>query len=320
MAGTRMKPARRWPNRLTAGLAVFAALLCLPATGVSGLPGQDSPQPLLCDSFELVQEHRLGPGQPLFGHVQGLEVNEQYFFVTAVTSDEATGFLYLYPRQGAEGRLPALQYDLGQIARELGQSCGRLDSARLNHPSGIHLAGDRLHVVIAPSANRGPSCVMTLDLANPPHPQMVRAVRIDDHVGAVLQLADGSLLSFNWGSDDAWRLEKDGEARRLPMQEELAGLPQERLHLQDCDRKGNLVLCTHNDNRRDNLVKVYRAAALATPGTPLKPQTIVIPPLGSKHGGTHEGLAWDGDRLFLLPDDGDRDGVTVYELRCVASP
>ncbi len=283
------------------------------------------PRPPLCEDFKLAQVHRLGPGRPLFGHVQGLEVSEEFFFITAVTENRESGYLYLYPRHGRAGREPVHQYDLAELARLRATACAPLDNvdnvdsvdnALLNHPSGIHLRGTLLHVAIAPSANRGPACVFTLDLEDPSNPVVTGAVRIDDHIGAVVQLPDGNRIGFNWGSEDTWRLGSDGSARLVPVREELNGRLAEKLHIQDCDLEDDTLYCTHNDNQQDNLLKVYAAAAFDSGGETLQPLAITPPRLGSLHGGTHEGIAVLDGRLFLLPDDGTETGVAIYELGC----
>ena len=276
------------------------------------------PRHALCEDLELVQVHRLGPGRPLFGHVQGLEISEGFFFVTAVTENRESGYLYIYPRHGRAGRDPVHHYDLAELARLRATACAPLDDALLNHPSGIHLQGTLLHVAIAPSANRGPTCVFTLDLEDPSNPVVVGAARIEDHIGAVVQLPGGNLIGFNWGSEDTWRLESGGFARLVPVREELNGQVAEKLHIQDCDLEDDTLYCTHNDNQQDNLLKIYAADAFDSGGETLKPLAINLPRLGSLHGGSHEGIAVRDGRLFLLPDDGDERGVAIYELGCKA--
>lgn len=159
---------------------------------------------------------------------------------------------------------------------------------------------------------------MTLALHDLSAPQVVRAFRVEEHIGAVVQVRDDVLIGFNWGSADYWWLAEDGSARRLPVREERAARVAELLHIQDCDRDGPRVLCGHS-NDQDNLVKIYDAAAFRGEATTLKPRIILAPPFGSQHGGTHEGLAWHEGRLFLLPDDGDEVGVSVYEFACAAA-
>lgn len=268
-----------------------------------------------CQAFELIRKHRLGPGEPLFGHVQGLEVSDQFFFLTAVTLTGETAFLYIYRRTGGPGHPPLWQYDLWGLARKYAEACGRLDSETLNHPSGLYLDGDQLYVAIAPSVDTGPSCVMVVDVRDPSAPIVQREVRVDDHIGALIRLSD-AVVGLNWGSDDYWRWEDSGILRRLPAQEELDGKLVERLHLQDCDQEGDFLYCGHS-NHRDDLVKAYALTAFGPEPSTLHPSAIALPAIGSQHGGTHEGLAVHDGRLFLLPDDGDESGVSLYELRCL---
>lgn len=294
-------------------IAVALLSLVLSPAGSSGYNLQ--PENLdECGSFELVQRHALGPAPTLFGHVQGLEVTNQFFFITSITRNRESGFLYIYPRSGLPGRPPIAEHNLSKLAREVAHACGSLDNEPLNHPSGIYLEGDRLHVAVGPSINRGPSCVMTLVFRDLSAAELVRAIRIEEHIGALVPLEGDVLVGFNWASDDYWWLASDGSARRLPLREELRGHIEELLHIQDCDREGNLVYCTHS-NEEDNLLKIYNVAAFAPDGATLKPRIIVIPPFGSRNGGTHEGVAVHEGRLFLLPDDGDETGVSVYELK-----
>lgn len=293
----------------TRGIAPW--LICSLWVASAAVPGQH-----LCRNFQPAQVHRLGPGKPLFGHVQGLEVSEEFFFITSVTENRESGSLYLYSRYGKAGRAPVHQYDLAELARRRATNCAPLDNVLLNHPGGLHLQGTLLHVAIAPSADRGPTCIFTLDLKDPSNPIVVRAVRIEDHIGAVVQLPGGDLIGFNWGSEDYWRLENDGFARRVPVREELFGRIAEKLHIQDCDLEADTLYCTHNDNEQDNLLKIYAAASFGSNGRTLKPLAITLPPLSSIHGATHEGIALRDGRLFLLPDDGTEAGVSIYELRC----
>ncbi len=172
-----------------------------------------------CKNFNPVLVHRLGPGDPLFGHVQGLEINDDYFFLTAVSLNRESGFLYIYPRTGAIGRAPIHRYDLWKLARRRASACGPLDNGPLNHPSGIHLRGTLLNVAIAPSANRGPTCVLILDMKDPANPDVVRAVRIDDHIGAVVQLSVETMIGYIWGSEDYWWLDLESPPRRVAVRE-----------------------------------------------------------------------------------------------------
>ena len=275
-----------------------------------------------CQSFEFTEVHRLGPGQPLFGHVQGLEVNERFFFVTSTTENRDTAYLYVYLREGDELRPPVQQYDLWKIAKDLAQDCGALEDGPMNHPSGIHLAGGLLYVALARSENRGPSCIMALDLTDLLVPKVEQAIRVEDHVGALVRLHYNDIIGFNWDSDDYWWLELGAEdvyPQRATVKEMLWGKSAEKLYLQDCDQDINLVLCGQNGGGEDALVKIYKVGEFGLEAATLEPRAIRIPPLGSERGGTYEGLAWYDGQLFLMPDDGDETGVNIYEVGCVPS-
>ena len=275
-----------------------------------------------CQSLEFTEVHRLGPGQPLFGHVQGLEVNERFFFVTSTTENRDTAYLYVYLREGDELRPPVQQYDLWKIAKDLAQDCGALEDGPMNHPSGIHLAGGLLYVALARSENRGPSCIMALDLTDLLVPKVEQAIRVEDHVGALVRLHYNDIIGFNWDSDDYWWLELGAEdvyPQRATVKEMLWGKSAEKLYLQDCDQDINLVLCGQNGGGEDALVKIYKVGEFGLEAATLEPRAIRIPPLGSERGGTYEGLAWYDGQLFLMPDDGDQTGVNIYEVGCVPS-
>ena len=275
-----------------------------------------------CQSFEFTEVHRLGPGQPLFGHVQGLEVNERFFFVTSTTENRDTAYLYVYLREGDEPRPPVQQYDLWKIAKDLAQDCGALEDGPMSHPSGIHLAGGLLYVALARSENRGPSCIMALDLTDLLVPKVEQAIRVEDHVGALVRLHYNDIIGFNWDSDDYWWLELGAESvypQRATVKEMLWEKSAEKLYLQDCDQDIDLVLCGQNGGGEDALVKIYKVGEFGLEAATLEPRAIRIPPLGSERGGTYEGLAWYDGQLFLMPDDGDETGVNIYELGCIPS-
>jgi hypothetical protein len=188
----RQKPCGEFGRMSTSAIAASFLAAIFSVLGIFAGGTLEAREREPCRAFELIGEHRLGPGEPLFGHVQGLEVSDEFFFLTAVTLTGETAFLYIYPRNGGAGHPPLWQCDLWGLARDHAEACGRLDAKTLNHPSGLYLDEDQLHVAIAPSVNTGPSCVMVLDVRDPSALVVERATRVEDHIGALIGLPDAA--------------------------------------------------------------------------------------------------------------------------------
>ena len=126
------------------------------------------------------------------GHPQGLQPWGSHWLVSTVHGD---------------GRGELLVVD---TAGEVVQRRDVTDGERF-HPGGISSGPERCWVPVAeyrPSSTTTVVCV-DADLST------LASFRFDDHLGAVGDLGDGTLLAVSWGSRTLYRLDLDGASRAL---------------------------------------------------------------------------------------------------------
>ncbi len=133
------------------------------------------------------------------GHPQGLSRCADSWMISTVHSSSRRGEILLVDDFGT----PTRQRDL-------------TDGKRI-HPGGIHCSSPRRHFFVAVAEYRPVSTttVLCLDATF----EILHSFFVDDHLGAVCELEDGTLFAVSWGSRTLYRLAPDGEVlerRRNP--------------------------------------------------------------------------------------------------------
>lgn len=125
------------------------------------------------------------------GHPQGLTVRNDSWLMTTVHPTTRRGLVCTYDRSGHR-------------VHELDVT----DGNRI-HPGGVDFGAGSAGVWIAVAEYRplSTSTVIRID----EHDEVTARFTVDDHLGAVCDLDDGTLLAVSWGSRQIYRLGYDGD-------------------------------------------------------------------------------------------------------------
>ncbi len=125
------------------------------------------------------------------GHPQGLTLHDGHWLVTTVHPSSKRGSLSTFDRSG--------------------QHVGELDvtDGERIHPGGIDgpRANDGLWIAVAEYRPHSTSCVIRVDDRR----RITDRFDVNDHLGAVCDLGDGTLLAVSWGSRDIYRFSHEGD-------------------------------------------------------------------------------------------------------------
>ena len=199
-------------------------------------------------------------------HVQGLDVNRDWFWISAVDRRTKTGWIWRVDRRTLR---TAVERNITQGA--------------LYHPGGLQVAGGSLWVPIAEYRPRSSSRVLELDSLTLAER---RSFVVDDHIGAIASDGRTFILGANWDARRFYRWTLTGE------------------RLQAVDNPGPLAIQDLKwiDGKLYAGGLVERKCRLVQ----LDPQTFatVRPfPLSGDICYTHEGLALFDGRFYFLPED-----------------
>lgn len=212
-------------------------------------------------------------------HVQGLVVTDEAFFVTSVDVPGRRGLLYRVPRNGAA----PVELDITEGWRV--------------HPGGMNRGKELLWIPLAEYDADGPTTVLGVD---PVTLQTRARFEVDDHLGLVVELADGNLLATDWRSKHWYRFSQDGTV-----------IERVRNHsgvwYQDCARDGATLLCGGWGR--------FRLTARLDRIDPGDLAVMSKRRIGRARSGylmTREGLDLHEGRLYFLPADGH--AAQVHEM------
>lgn len=123
------------------------------------------------------------------GHPQGLTIDKNRWLVTTVFPRDARGEVCVFDRSGS--RIEEMNVT---------------DDARI-HPGGFDSSSDSiLWVAVAEYRPHSTTVVMSLDAGL----AAVARFDVDDHLGAICDLGDGTLFAASWGSRSFYRLSYTG--------------------------------------------------------------------------------------------------------------
>ncbi len=273
-----------------AGVARFQ--LIAPATDAlqliaAGLPSQDLSE---AELRELFSKGRLtvrfrSEAWPLrhgHDHVQGLDVNEKWFWISAVDRRTKTGWVWRVDRR-----------TLQTVAER------NITQGALYHAGGLQVVGDSLWVPIAEYRPQSSARILELDAMTLAER---RSFAVPDHIGAVASDGKTAILGANWDARKIYRWALDGKLLgAVDFRERLA--VQDMKWVQGLLYAGGALLATNN------------AACFVDQ---LDPASLAVVQRFAAWDGTcytQEGMAVFGGRFFFLPGDGPDSRIYSREIR-----
>jgi len=212
-------------------------------------------------------------------HVQGLDITEQFYFVTSVDRGQNRAWLFKVDRKNA--RL---------ISKK------ELTDGLLIHPGGLQYDGRFLWVPNAEYKRQGRTTVYGLD----PDTLEIRAsFGVDDHIGAVASDGKNFLYGVNWDALHFYTWDIDGDQlKRIESPTSMA--------YQDIKYFAGKLLCSgHTDD--------ISAVDIIDPENWTLIKRFDLPKDKWKSTLTREGMAFDGN-LYFLPDDGPDSHILIFSL------
>jgi len=212
-------------------------------------------------------------------HVQGLDITEQFYFVTSVEREQDRAWLFKIDRQDA--RL---------ISKK------ELTDGALIHPGGLQYDGRVLWVPNAEYKRQSRTMVYGLD---PDTLEIRTSFPVDDHIGAVASDGKNLLYGANWDAHHFYTWDLDGQQlKKIDSPTSMA--------YQDIKYFAGKLLCSgHKDD--------VSAVDIIDPESWTLVKRINLPKDRWKSTLTREGMAFDGN-LYFLPDDGPDSCILVFDL------
>ncbi|MBI3698775.1 MAG: hypothetical protein HY238_28550, partial [Acidobacteria bacterium] len=210
-------------------------------------------------------------------HVQGLDVSDRWFWISAVDRRTKTGWVWRVDRQ-----------TLRTVAER------NITHGALYHPGGLQVSGSSLWIPIAEYRPNSSSRILELDAMTLAER---RSFVVPDHIGAVATDGKTFVLGANWDARKLYRWNLDGkllESRDNPTS----------LAIQDMKWASEVIYTGGLDQKT---CRVDRLDSLSL--TLLRSS---IP--GTDRCYTEEGMAIFGGRFFFLPEDQPNSRVYAFSL------
>ena len=212
-------------------------------------------------------------------HVQGLDITEQFYFVTSVDTEQDRAWLFKIDRQNA-----------GLISKI------ELTDGALIHPGGLQYDGHLLWVPNAEYKRQSRTMVYGLD---PDTLEIHISFGVDDHIGAVASDGKKLLYGVNWDALHFYTWDIDG--RKLSKVDSPTSMA-----YQDIKYFAGKLLCSgHKDD--------VSAVDIIDPENWNLIKRLDLPKDKWKSTLTREGMAFDGN-LYFLPDDGPDSCILIFDL------
>lgn len=199
-------------------------------------------------------------------HVQGLDVDRDWFWISAVDRRTKTGWIWRVDRRTLRA---AAERDITQGA--------------LYHPGGLQVAGGSLWAPIAEYRPRSSSRILELD---PLTLAERRSFAVDDHVGSVATDGRTFVLGANWDARRFYRWTLTGQRLRAV---DNPG----PLAIQDMKWAGGKLYAGGLVESKCRLEQLHPETFATVRSLPL-PGDVCY---------THEGLALFDGRFYFLPED-----------------
>lgn len=212
-------------------------------------------------------------------HVQGLDITEQFYFVTSVDTEQNRDWLFKIDRKNAS-----------LISKK------ELTDGALIHPGGLQYDGRFLWVPNAEYKRQSRTMVYGLD---PDTLEIRTSFPVDDHIGAVASDGKNLLYGVNWDALHFYTWDIDG--RKLNKVDSPTSMA-----YQDIKYFAGKLLCSgHKDD-------VSAVDIIDTENWTLI-KRFDLPKDKWKSTLTREGMAFDGN-LYFLPDDGPDSRILIFDL------
>ncbi len=213
------------------------------------------------------------------GHVQGLDVNDRWFWVSAVDRRSRTGWVWRVDRRTLR---TAAERNIAQGA--------------LFHPGGFQVAGTSLWVPVAEYAPHSSARILELDAMTLAER---RSFAVPDHIGAVATDGASAILGADWDGSTIYRWSLTGET--LGTTRFSPAIPSE-----DMKWVGPALYI-------GGVVPGTKTCVVDV----LDPRTLVLQRRIDQSAGrcySREGMAVFGGRFFFLPEDEPNSRVFVREI------
>ncbi|MHC4559832.1 MAG: DUF6454 family protein [Planctomycetota bacterium] len=212
-------------------------------------------------------------------HVQGLDITEQFYFVTSVDREGNRAWLFKLDRKNA--------HLISKV---------ELTDGALIHPGGLQYDGRFLWVPNAEYKRQSRTMVYGLD---PDTLEIRTSFGVDDHIGAVASDGKNLLYGANWDALNFYTWDIDG--RRLKKIDSPT-----LMAYQDIKYFAGKLLCSgHKDG--------VSAVDIIDPENWTLVKRFDLPKDKWKSTLTREGMAFDGN-LYFLPDDGPDSCILIFDL------
>lgn len=211
-------------------------------------------------------------------HVQGLDLDDRFVYVSSVDRRGQRGMLHKFSRSG-----------------DLVASID-LTEGRRYHTSGFALDGSSLWIATAEYRDGGTTRISHVDAATL---QIISSFTVRDHIGAVAACGD-RLYGVNWDARRIYAWDRAGHER--------SNTPNAtRVAYQD-------LKCVDGTLVASGIARggVTGAVNWLDPTTLRVERSMPIARAESGPLWTNEGMALKGNRLFFLPEDGHDGQVQVY--------
>lgn len=250
-----------------------------PACRTSGGKAPANALQILLDSTD-VELIRQVPLRFSTHHVQGLDLTEQFYFVTSVDREQRRAWLFKIDRQ--DGNLNS-KMDLTEGTRI--------------HPGGIQFDGRTLWIPNAEYKRESRTMIYGVD---PNSLEISRSFPVDDHIGAIASDGKNLLYGVNWDAIHFYTWDLDGhQFNKVDSPTSVA--------YQDIKYCAGKLLCSgHKDGRS--------AIDVIDPETWSLVKRIDLPQDRWKTALSREGMAFD-ENLYFLPDDGPDSHILIFALR-----
>jgi hypothetical protein len=212
-------------------------------------------------------------------HVQGLDITEQFYFVTSVDREQDRAWLFKIDRKNA--------HMISKI---------ELTDGALIHPGGLQYDGLFLWIPNAEYKRQSRTMVYGLD---PDTLEIRVSFPVDDHIGAVASDGKNLLYGVNWDALHFYTWDIDG--RKLNKVDSPTSMA-----YQDIKYFAGKLLCSgHKDD--------ISAVDIIDPENWTLIKRFDLPKDSWRSTLTREGMAFDGN-LYFLPDDGPDSCILIFAL------
>ena len=220
-------------------------------------------------------------------HTQGIAFDDNYFYLSCVARKDKKAWVYRVPRTELGRDLGAVKFDKLEVT-EGGQY----------HPSGLDINGECLWLAAAEyhpaPANSTFKCIDRETFRE----KTELAFKLDDHIGTVAAMEQW-LVGMNWNAKTFYLMDYSG---KLMAQGKNPGLAS----FQDCKHyREKLILCSGPSGKTasQGSLEIIEIAAPDPLSWKLKKCAIVDYPVGKFKSVAGEGMTWEGNDLYFVPED-----------------